>query len=65
MKSLGGEQMSEKDIVKNYPGSGGSGAEINSQGATVSGNVGGATATDADGNTSPAVALGQTATANF
>jgi hypothetical protein len=57
--------MSEKDIVKNYPGSGGSGAEINSQGATVSGNVGGATATDADGATSPAVALGQTATANF
>jgi HK97 family phage major capsid protein len=55
----------ETNIEKNYPGSGGSGAEINSQGATVSGNIGGATARDANGNVNPATSLGQTATANF
>ena len=55
----------ETNIEKNYPGSGGAGAEINSQGATVSGGIGGATATDANGNVSPATSLGQTATANF
>ena len=57
--------MSEQNIEKNYPGSGGSGAEINSQGATVSGGIGGATARDANGNVSPATSLGQTATATF
>jgi hypothetical protein len=59
--------MSEQNtnIEKNYPGSGGSGAEINSQGALVSGGVGGATGRNADGNVSPATALGNTATAAF
>ena len=59
--------MSEQNtnIEKNYPGSGGAGAEINSQGGLVSGNVGGATGRNADGNVSPAAALGNTATAAF
>jgi len=59
--------MSEQNtnIEKNYPGSGGAGAEINSQGSLVSGGVGGATGRNADGNVSPATALGNTATAAF
>jgi hypothetical protein len=59
--------MSEQNtnIEKNYPGSGGSGAELNSQGALVSGGVGSATGRNADGNVSPATALGNTATAAF
>ena len=59
--------MSEKDteIVKNYPGSGGAGSEINAQGAFVSGGIGGATGTNADGNVSPAASMGNLATAAF
>ena len=58
--------MSEKDteIVKNYPGT----TEAHNhdgQGAFVSGGVGSATATNADGNVSPAGSLGNIATANF
>jgi hypothetical protein len=59
--------MSEQNtnIEKNYPGSAGAGNEINSQGGLVSGNVGGATARNADGTVSPVTALGNTATAAF
>jgi hypothetical protein len=54
----------DKDIAKNYPGSGGSGAEINSQGALVSGGVGSATGLDSAA-ASVGSQLGNTATANF
>jgi hypothetical protein len=54
----------DKDIAKNYPGSGGSGAEINSQGSLVSGGVGGATGLDSAA-ASVGSQLGNTATANF
>ena len=59
--------MSEQNtnIEKNYPGSGGAGNEINSQGGLVSGGVGGATGRNADGNVNPAASLGNTATAAF
>jgi hypothetical protein len=59
--------MSEQNtnIEKNYPGSAGAGNEVNSQGSFVSGGVGGATGRNADGNVSPAEALGNTATAAF
>ena len=53
------------EIVKNYPGSGGAGNEINAQGAFVSGGIGGATGTNADGNVSPAASMGNLATAAF
>ena len=58
--------MSEqnKDLEKNYPGSGGSGAELNSQGAFASGGVGSATALD-DAGASVGTNLGNTATAAF
>jgi len=58
--------MSEQNtnLEKNYPGSGGAGAEINSQGALVSGGVGSATGLDNDGN-SVGSELGNTATAGF
>ena len=54
----------DKDIAKNYPGSGGSGAELNSQGSLVSGGVGSATGLDAAA-ASVGSQLGNTATANF
>ena len=54
----------DKDIAKNYPGSGGSGAELNSQGALVSGGVGSATGLDSAA-ASVGSQLGNTATANF
>lgn len=54
----------DKDIAKNYPGSGGAGAEINSQGSLVSGGVGGATGLDSAA-ASVGSQLGNTATANF
>jgi hypothetical protein len=54
----------DKDIAKNYPGSGGSGAELNSQGAFVSGGVGSATGLDAAA-ASVGRQVGNTATANF
>jgi hypothetical protein len=54
----------DKDIAKNYPGSGGSGAEINSQGSLVSGGVGGATGLNSAAQ-SVGEQLGNTATANF
>jgi hypothetical protein len=54
----------DKDIAKNYPGSGGSGAEINSQGSLVSGGVGSATGLDSAA-ASVGSQLGNTATANF
>jgi hypothetical protein len=58
--------MSEQNtnLEKNYPGSGGSGAEINSQGALVSGGVGSATGLDSAG-ASVGSELGNTATAGF
>jgi HK97 family phage major capsid protein len=58
--------MSEenKDLEKNYPGSGGAGAEINSQGSFVSGGVGSATGLD-DAGASVGSQLGNTATAGF
>ena len=58
--------MSEqnKDLEKNYPGSGGAGNEINSQGGFVSGGIGSATGLDADG-ASVGAQLGNTATAAF
>ena len=54
----------DKDIAKNYPGSGGAGAELNSQGSLVSGGVGSATGLDSAG-ASVGSQLGNTATANF
>jgi len=54
----------DKDIAKNYPGSGGSGAELNSQGSLVSGGVGSATGLDSAA-ASVGSQLGNTATANF
>ena len=54
----------DKDIAKNYPGSGGSGAELNSQGSLVSGGVGSATGLDAAA-ASVGRQLGNTATAGF
>ena len=58
--------MSEQttNLEKNYPGSGGDGAEINSQGAFVSGGVGSATGLDSAGS-SVGSQLGNTATAAF
>jgi hypothetical protein len=58
--------MSEqnKDLEKNYPGSGGAGAEINSQGSFVSGGVGSATGLDSAA-ASVGSQLGNTATAAF
>jgi hypothetical protein len=58
--------MSEQDndLAKNYPGSGGAGAELNSQGSLVSGGVGGATGLDSAA-ASVGSQLGNTATANF
>jgi HK97 family phage major capsid protein len=58
--------MSEQNnnLEKNYPGSGGAGNEINSQGGFVSGGIGSATGLDADGN-SVGAQLGNTATAAF
>ena len=58
--------MSEQNtnLEKNYPGSGGAGAEINSQGALVSGGVGSATGLDSAGS-SVGSELGNTATAGF
>ena len=58
--------MSEqnKDLEKNYPGSGGAGNEINSQGGFVSGGVGGATGLDSAA-ASVGSQLGNTATAAF
>ena len=58
--------MSEQNtnLEKNYPGSGGAGAEINSQGALVSGGVGSATGLDSAG-ASVGSELGNTATAGF
>ena len=58
--------MSEqnKDLEKNYPGSGGAGAEINSQGSFVSGGVGSATGLDSAAQ-SVGSQLGNTATAAF
>jgi hypothetical protein len=58
--------MSEqnKDLEKNYPGSGGAGNEINSQGGFVSGGVGGATGLDSAAQ-SVGAQLGNTATAAF
>jgi len=58
--------MSEKEIIKNYPGSTDQGkAEINGDGSFVSGDIGGATASDASGALSPAASLGNIAPANF
>jgi hypothetical protein len=58
--------MSEKEIIKNYPGSTEQGfAEINGDGSFVSGDIGGATASDASGALSPAASLGNIAPANF
>jgi hypothetical protein len=54
----------DKDIAKNYPGSGGAGAEVNSQGSLVSGGVGGATGLNSAA-ASVGEQLGNTATANF
>ena len=54
----------DKDIAKNYPGSGGAGAELNSQGSLVSGGVGGATGLNSAAQ-SVGEQLGNTATANF
>ena len=54
----------DKDIAKNYPGSGGSGAELNSQGSLVSGGVGSATGLDSAA-ASVGRQLGNTATAGF
>jgi hypothetical protein len=58
--------MSEQttNLEKNYPGSGGAGNEINSQGGFVSGGVGGATGLDSAGS-SVGSQLGNTATAAF
>jgi hypothetical protein len=58
--------MSEQNnnLEKNYPGSGGAGNEINSQGGFVSGNVGGATGLDSAA-ASVGAQLGNTATAGF
>jgi len=58
--------MSEQNtnLEKNYPGSGGAGNEINSQGGFVSGGVGGATGLDSAG-VSVGSQLGNTATAAF
>ena len=58
--------MSEQNnnLEKNYPGSGGAGAEINSQGSFVSGGVGGATGLDSAA-ASVGSQLGNTATAAF
>jgi hypothetical protein len=58
--------MSEqnKDLEKNYPGSGGDGAEINSQGSFVSGGIGSATGLDSAA-ASVGSQLGNTATAAF
>ena len=58
--------MSEQNnnLEKNYPGSGGAGNEINSQGGFVSGNVGGATGLDSAAQ-SVGAQLGNTATAGF
>jgi hypothetical protein len=58
--------MSEQNnnLEKNYPGSGGAGNEINSQGGFVSGGIGSATGLDADG-ASVGSQLGNTATAAF
>ena len=58
--------MSEqnKDLEKNYPGSGGAGSEINSQGSFVSGGVGSATGLDSAA-ASVGSQLGNTATAAF
>ena len=58
--------MSEqnKDLEKNYPGSGGAGNEINSQGSFVSGGVGSATGLDSAAS-SVGSQLGNTATAAF
>jgi hypothetical protein len=58
--------MSEQDnnLEKNYPGSGGSGAELNSQGSFVSGGVGSATGLDSAA-ASVGSQLGNTATAAF
>jgi len=58
--------MSEqnKDLEKNYPGSGGAGAELNSQGAFVSGGIGSATGLDSAA-ASVGSQLGNTATAAF
>ena len=58
--------MSEQNtnLEKNYPGSGGAGAEINSQGALVSGGVGSATGLNSAGS-SVGSELGNTATAGF
>jgi hypothetical protein len=56
--------MSEQEIVKNYPGT----TEAHNhdgQGAFASGAVGSATTTGPDGNLSPAASLGNIATANF
>jgi len=53
-----------KDLEKNYPGSGGAGAEINSQGSFVSGGVGSATGLDSAA-ASVGSQLGNTATAAF
>jgi len=57
--------MSEKEIVKNYPSASAPASDINAEGALVSGGVGGATARDVAGNLSPATSLGNIATANF
>jgi len=58
--------MSEQNnnLEKNYPGSGGAGNEINSQGGFVSGGVGGATGLDSAAQ-SVGSQLGNTATAAF
>jgi hypothetical protein len=58
--------MSEQNnnLEKNYPGSGGDGAEINSQGSFASGGVGSATGLDSAGQ-SVGSQLGNTATAAF
>ena len=58
--------MSEqnKDLEKNYPGAGGAGYEINSQGSFVSGGVGSATGLDSAA-ASVGSQLGNTATAAF
>jgi len=56
--------MSEQEIVKNYPGSS-EGHNHDGQGSLASGGIGGATATGPSGNLSPAASLGNIATANF
>ena len=58
--------MSEQNnnLEKNYPGSGGAGNEINSQGGFVSGDVGSAAGLDSAGS-SVGAQLGNTATAAF